>query len=176
MVDNGGKSGAEKRNMIIVLTTIFLLMVTLITLFTVKMFEGWNKEESGITMDETPYNDQDSEEFARQELKDDSLNDESIDDYIANARAKIDSSNDPQEKADLYIDLADEIYSRPESTEEQYVNLIMNSIYKAEELAPSAKTAWSIYNYELVFNGEERANPYLELAKERGYNPEEGEG
>lgn len=175
MVENGGSPKGEKRNLIIILATLLVLMITLIALVAANLLGGRNGGETG-DVGETEYSDQEAEDFARQELVDESLKDTPVDQYIAEAEAKIEETTDTGEKALLHSDLAEEIYSRPEGESEQYIEKIRYHIYQAEELAHSAETAWAIYNFETIFGNESQAKIYLDLAKERGFNPEEGQG
>ncbi|MBR2766679.1 hypothetical protein IKD67_01155 [Candidatus Saccharibacteria bacterium] len=94
-----------------------------------------------------------------------------LNNYIKDVDKQIAEASTNDEKAKLYADRASYLcsyISRPEF--EKYKEQILSDAYKAEELNPTAFSAYNISYYERMFGNEEQVNQYYDLAKERGLN------
>ena len=120
--------------------------------------------------------DAEAEAFAAQEREELEKNYVSTDDYCKEMDEKIAKAENKAEKAQLYIEKAEELYARQASEERDLTKIILADLYKAEEIAPDANTAWMIFAAENDFGDEKKAEEYLKIAKDRGYKEEEGNG
>ena len=80
-----------------------------------------------------------------------------------------------EEKAAIYADRAGQLFNLSHGGG-GYVEMILSDAYKAEELAPTAYTAYYIYVYEDAFGNSEKAEEYLRIAQARGFIEGNGEG
>ena len=117
-----------------------------------------------------------AEEYALKEEEELKAQYVSTEEYIEEMRKKIEKAETKEEEAQLYMERAEELYGRQASEEGDYKKQILADAYKAEELAPSAETAFFISVVESDFGNEEKAAKYEELAGKRGGESEEGNG
>ncbi|MBR3172372.1 hypothetical protein IKF21_00395 [Candidatus Saccharibacteria bacterium] len=99
-----------------------------------------------------------------------------LDDYYKEMDEKIAQAETEEEKAQLYTERAEELEARQASEEQDLTEMILADLYRAEEIAPDANTAWMIFAAENDLGNEEKAMEYLNIAKDRGYKEEEGNG
>lgn len=89
--------------------------------------------------------------------------------YIDEINDKIEKTDNSQEKAVLYSERAGyiSIYASKWNDDKLKVDVLTDA-YKAEELNPTADTAYDVYFYEREFGDEEKSNQYYNLSVERG--------
>ena len=98
---------------------------------------------------------------------------EQVNQYIAEMDKKIDRANSPQEKAELYSERADYIVNYAiEWDNAELKDKTLSDVYKAEELNPTAMTAYNVSYYEGLFGDETKSKQYYEIAEKRGLNEE----
>lgn len=100
-----------------------------------------------------------------------------LNEYIASTNESIADTSSDEEKAVLYVTMAASIYDNNEQLNDpKFQEQMLSYVYKAEELYPTASTAYNIYVYENALGNKEKADYYYNLAIERGYIEEEGNG
>ena len=92
-----------------------------------------------------------------------------VDDYLEWIDEQISNTTDPEEKANLYMGGSIQLSNFQVQDGANYSEKILEYAYKAEELYPSAQSAYLIYSFENKFGNKEVADEFLNIAKERGY-------
>ncbi len=93
--------------------------------------------------------------------------------YIMEVDNKINETENNQEKAALYSERAGYVSVYAEDWEDDKLKeIVLADAYKAEELNPTAETAYSIYFYEREFGNKEKSDYYYNLSTERGMKHE----
>lgn len=85
-----------------------------------------------------------------------------MDELIENAKSN-------EEKADLYLERAADLYNMQMNEEGDFAEMILSDARKAEELFPTIQSALDLYTYESEFGNPDEANKYYNLAVERKY-------
>lgn len=96
--------------------------------------------------------------------------------FIDAAERAINGAKTDEVKADIHSIRAGELYNLVTSGNEQYLDMMKKDLYGAENLHPTADTAYGIYIYESEFGDPNIGEQYLRLAKERGLLDQAGEG
>ncbi len=167
---NEVKGGFLHKKLYLVLGVLCLVAIGLSV--GIMMMNNNAKEQEDEEMSEEEM-DAEAEAFAAQEREELYV---STDDYCKEMDEKIAQAENKAEKAQLYIEKAEELYARQASEERDLTKIILADLYKAEEIAPDANTAWMIFAAENDFGDEKKAEEYLKIAKDRGYKEEEGNG
>lgn len=171
---NEVKKFFSQKKMYLILSVLFLVAIGLVV--GIVVLNSQEKDElsgEGMTEEEM---DAEAEAFAIQEEESERNNYISTDDYYKEMDEIITRAETKEEKSQLYIERAEELYARQASEERDLTKMILADVYKAEEVAPSADTAWMIYLVESNIGDGEKAETYLEIAKKRGYKEEDGNG
>lgn len=148
-----------------------ILCVTIIGL-TIGIVMNLHNQKSDIQIQEKEETETETNELYEKE-KEEAINQPTAEEYIVEIDRRISEAMDAESKAELYISRAEELYSRNNVGEGDFRKQILDDLYEAEEIAPSGKTAWMLYNFESLFGHSDIANRYYDLAIERGYKIEE---
>lgn len=79
-------------------------------------------------------------------------------------------------KADIYMIRANTLFNYNEVNDNEYLEQMLSDAYNAENLNPTAQSAYRIYTGEKVMGNEEKAEEYFEKARERGLFDNPGRG
>lgn len=93
----------------------------------------------------------------------------------ATDRALAAATND-RVKADIYMIRANALFNYNAVNDNKYIEQMLDSAYKAEDLFPTSQSAYRIYTGEKIMGDKEKAEEYLEKAKDRGLMNNSGKG
>lgn len=79
-------------------------------------------------------------------------------------------------KADIYMIRANALFNYNEINDNEYLEQMLSDAYSAENLNPTAQSAYRIYVGEKARGNEEKAEEYFEKAKGRGLFDNPGRG
>lgn len=103
------------------------------------------------------------------------FNAEQIQSVIEETDRALSAAKTDEEKSSIYTYRAGQLFNLSYGGG-GYIEKILADAYKAEELAPTAYTAYYIYVYENSFGNNEKAEEYLRIAQSRGFIDGNGEG
>ncbi len=152
----------EKRERKILVGVLAGLCVIALILGVVIIARGLNSTKNGTVAETQSTENQDSKTTNAE-----------LDNYITEIERKIQNAETNEEKAKLYLEKSMKVASSCIEQCESYYKTALSDAYKAEEVSPSAESAWLISNFEMLSGGnEQNAERYRELAEERGMNIE----
>lgn len=100
-----------------------------------------------------------------------------LEQYISDFDKRIARAETKEEKAELYSERGSNLYNYIDLNENETIkNQVFADAYLAEELNPTVDTAVNIYYYENEYGSKERAEHYLQEAKNRGLDDIKGDG
>lgn len=160
------------------LITILVVLIVLIIGLSVGIWflAQNNGGENQKVENEEMQGDQEVLDFLNENEYEEEYEEYTAENYIKWINDDIEKTTDPEEKAELYIYLAGQLYNFQLSGAGDYKDIILESSYKAESIYPTINSAYAIYMFESEFGNEEKALEYLNIAKERGYEDVPGEG
>ena len=155
-----GENSLEHKVLYVILATLCATALILGVIIIAKNLN--NKSQTAETQDTTSTETQESETTNAE-----------LDNYINEMEEKIQSAGTNEEKAELYLERSTKVANGCIEQCESYYKTALSDAYKAEENSPSAKSAWLIFNFEILSGGDEQtAEQYRKLAEERGMNIE----
>ena len=154
-----GENSLEHKVLYVILATLCATALILGVIIIAKNLN--NKSQTAETQDTTSTETQESETTNAE-----------LDNYINEMEEKIQSAGTNEEKAELLMERAKGTYDICSGRFEEYKDIILSDTYTAEQISPSAESAYLIYKFESELRNEDFANQYLELARERGANVE----
>lgn len=164
-----GKVGFENKGLVILLGVLGVMIVGLVVGIVVVNVQGGGEDvmvdESGQIIDE----------YSEDEIEEDYVR-PALEEYMAEMEEKISLAKTDEEKAELYLSRAGELYLRQQLEEGDFSGMILADVYMAESIKPTIDTAYDIYVYEDEFGDIEKAEQYLKLAEERGLTYDGGKG
>ena len=113
-----------------------------------------------------------SEENGNEIAENNEVLDTELNNYMNEMEIKIENAGTSEKKAELLIERAKGAHDICSEDFEGYKDAILSDAYTAEQISPSAESAYLIYKFESELGNKEFANQYLELARERGMNVE----
>lgn len=158
----------NKRNLLIVFIIIALLVLVLIGFMIAQQVIRKNSDRSSQTNEEVDLVSWPDEMLI-------TISRLGVKGYLAETDKQIESITSSEEKAYIYKKRAFDLYKEMEKGED-LSKLILADVYKAEEINPTIDSAYNIYYFEDKIGSKEKANEYLRIAEERGFDKKKGRG
>ena len=92
------------------------------------------------------------------------------DQIISQSNELIGRATTNEEKGELLLNRAITLWNYNPNPENDKKDVILTDLAQAETLNPTMESAWWIYHIEKELGNTERANEYLRIAEERGYD------
>lgn len=99
-----------------------------------------------------------------------------VDNYIAYQKSQVEAATTNEEKAEIYAMTAWELYEMQTREEGAYTDEILDFARMAEQLNPTARTAYDLSVYEKELGDSSESQKYYDLSIERGLNINVKEG
>ena len=159
----------ENRGLVILLGALGIVIIGLVVGIVVVKLQS---SDNTVIVDG---NDQTVDEYDTDEIEEEYIR-PTVEEYMAEMEERISSAETDEEKAELYLSRAGELYIRQQTGEGDFSEAILEDAYMAERINPTMDTAYDIYVYESEFGDDKKAEQYLKLAEERGLVYEGGKG